>query len=89
SPLVQLGRWIADAAALPPADFAERMRAAVVRHAGRHLDELEARAAACPPDRAFWARDMERVVALGRTALARPDIHLPSLLTRGLPRSEA
>jgi SlyX protein len=50
------------------------------------MNAIEARIAACPADRQFWARDAENAVHLARRHLAEADSHLPRSLGPGQSR---
>jgi hypothetical protein len=64
-----LGGHLQDIGALPPADFADWTRQELRRHLEDKLQPIEQRIANCPPERAFWAREMRQVVALARRTL--------------------
>ncbi|WP_349367910.1 amino acid adenylation domain-containing protein [Salinarimonas sp.] len=63
------------------------LRDRALADATAELDAVEARIAACPPQKAFWARDAEIAVGLARSRLAATDSHLPRALGPDLDRA--
>jgi hypothetical protein len=61
-----LGRYLVELAGLSAADQDERIGAAVAAFLENDIADLEERVASCPADRSFWARDMRRILELGR-----------------------
>lgn len=78
--LETLGEKLVAACAASPDRFNAWIRERALADMQRDLDAVEARIAACPPDRAFWARDAELAVQLARRKLLEPDSHLPRSL---------
>lgn len=78
--LEALGGRLVAACAASPDRFNAWIRERALADMQRDLEAVEARIAACPPDRAFWARDAELAVQLARRKLLEPDSHLPRSL---------
>jgi hypothetical protein len=79
----RLGRHLEEIGSFAPADFAHWMRRELRGHSESLLQQLEQRAATCPPDRAFWARDLRQVITISRRSLERNDCFLPRGLASG------
>jgi amino acid adenylation domain-containing protein len=68
--LEQLGRHLEDIGRLDSHDFENWIDTAVRPRVLAHLDEIEQRVMACPPERDFWARDMRHLLNVSRRSIA-------------------
>jgi acyl carrier protein len=75
--LQALGAGLQAACAQTPDDFDAWLRGAVEAQQARDFAEVEARLAAWPAERAYWAHDAEVALQMARRRASAPDAHLP------------
>ncbi|GGK48897.1 hypothetical protein GCM10011322_39920 [Salinarimonas ramus] len=82
-----LGSRLARAAAAAPEAFDAWLRERALADAHAEIAAVEARIAAAPSEKAFWARDAELALGLARTRLAEDDSHIPRAIGPDLDRT--
>jgi amino acid adenylation domain-containing protein len=86
--LRSLGSRLRDRCSLDVGAFDGWLRELALADMMADFDAVEARIAACPADRSFWARDAEIALQLARHRLSDADSHLPRSLGLRLGREE-